>query len=212
MNQDINESRENYTDMVARLIAAARGSQNASDMFDEAVGKLLGSNRTDARCADIIQRYGSMSAGELAKRANLTTGAVTTVIDRLEKSGIARRVRDKTDRRKVYIELTDFTNQITQTLFAGTGEVFAHAMKDVSYEELKIISQYLEFTQRMNSSYAQIMQKHLPKSSASRQQRLKAAQGFAKEQNHIKDELIASWGKEPDEPPATGKFSIYDGG
>ena len=209
MNQDINESRENYMAMVARLIAAARGSQNASDMFDEAVGKLLGSNRTDARCADIIQRYGSMSAGELAKRANLTTGAVTTVIDRLEKSGIAKRVRDKSDRRKIHIELTDFTNQITRTLFEGAGETFAAAMKDVTYDELKIISQYLEFTRRMNTSYAQILQRHLPKSDASRQQRLKAAQSFAKEQNNIKDKLVASWGKEPDEPPAIGKSQMH---
>ena len=70
-----------------RLIAAIRVSQNASDVMDEAFGALLGINRTDGRCLDIVQRLGQITAGELAHESGLTTGAVTAVIDRLEQAG-----------------------------------------------------------------------------------------------------------------------------
>jgi DNA-binding MarR family transcriptional regulator len=47
-----------------------------------------------------------LTAGELAKEAGLTSGAVTGVIDRLERAGYARRVPDRSDRRRVNLEVT----------------------------------------------------------------------------------------------------------
>ena len=47
---------------------------------------------------------GPITAGELAERTGLTTGAITGVIDRLEKAGFVRRVKDPDDRRRVIIE------------------------------------------------------------------------------------------------------------
>ncbi|MEI4878545.1 MarR family transcriptional regulator, partial [Klebsiella pneumoniae] len=47
-----------------------------------------------------------LTAGELATEAGLTAGAVTGVIDRLEKVGYARRVPDRADRRRVWVEVT----------------------------------------------------------------------------------------------------------
>ena len=68
--------------------------------------RLLGLNRTDTRCLDIIERLDGVSAGRLASEAGLSTGAVTTVLDRLERAGYARRVPDPGDRRRVLVELT----------------------------------------------------------------------------------------------------------
>jgi DNA-binding MarR family transcriptional regulator len=205
MNQDIEKSRDNCFSMVARLVAAARASQNATDLFDETVGQLFGNNRSDGRCADIIQRFGRMTAGVLAQRSGLTTGAVTTVIDRLEKAGYARRVRDKKDRRKVFVELTDFTHQMVDLLFRPMGEVYAGAMQDLSIEDMRIISEYLEFSERINSRYAQILQNHVPLTKTDNIERLQRAKSFAREGKNIADELVKSWGEEPVEPPRTGK-------
>ena len=44
-----------------------------------------------------------MTAGRLAEVTGLTTGAITGVVDRLEKAGFVRRERDENDRRKVFI-------------------------------------------------------------------------------------------------------------
>ena len=76
------------------LISEVRRSQNATDRFDQAVADAIGINRTDMRCLDVIQREGPVPAGRLAEETGLTTGAITTVLDRLERVGYARRVRD----------------------------------------------------------------------------------------------------------------------
>src|ERR1700759_2314571 len=78
-----------------------RANQRATDVVDELICQLLGINRTDARCLDILDQHGSMSAGDLAEASRLTTGAITAVIDRLERAGYARRVPDPADRRRV---------------------------------------------------------------------------------------------------------------
>jgi DNA-binding MarR family transcriptional regulator len=88
------------------LVDEVRRSQLATDRFDQAVAEAIGLNRTDMRCLDVIQREGPVTAGRLAETTGLTTGAITTVLDRLERAGYARRVRDASDRRRVLVEMT----------------------------------------------------------------------------------------------------------
>ena len=88
------------------LIDEVRRSQSATDRFDQAVADALGVNRTDMRCIDVLQRVGPLTAGRLAEETGLTTGAMTTALDRLERAGFARRTRDAGDRRRVLVELT----------------------------------------------------------------------------------------------------------
>src|SRR5690242_11290983 len=92
--------------LYAELGDEIRASQRATDVVDELMCQLLGINRTDARCLDILDQHGSMSAGDLAEASRLTTGAITAVIDRLERAGMARRVPDPKDRRRVQVEPT----------------------------------------------------------------------------------------------------------
>jgi DNA-binding MarR family transcriptional regulator len=92
--------------LYAELGDEVRASQRATDVVDELMCQLLGINRTDARCLDILDQHGSMSAGDLAEASRLTTGAITAVIDRLERAGLARRVPDPKDRRRVLVEPT----------------------------------------------------------------------------------------------------------
>ena len=88
------------------LLDEVRRSQNATDRFDQAVADALGLNRTDMRCLDLLEREGPVTAGRLADATGLTTGAMTTALDRLERAGYARRVRDTADRRRVLVEAT----------------------------------------------------------------------------------------------------------
>jgi DNA-binding MarR family transcriptional regulator len=57
------------------------------------------------RCLDILQRGEAMTAGDVARESGLTTGAVTAVLDRLERAGYVRRRRDTEDRRRVLVEV-----------------------------------------------------------------------------------------------------------
>ena len=75
-------------------------------MFHQAIADVLGLHITDHKCLDLIHRFGAMPAGRLGELTGLTTGAVTGIIDRLEKAGYARRTNDPKDRRRTIVEPT----------------------------------------------------------------------------------------------------------
>src|SRR5215207_5351058 len=77
----------------------------ATVLFHAAIADRVGVSVTDMKCYSILRQAGPITAGELGERVGLTTGAITGVIDRLEHVGLARRVRDPHDRRRVVLEL-----------------------------------------------------------------------------------------------------------
>src|SRR5437762_12908161 len=85
---------------IRRELAVAIGRavmafQDATDEVDEAAARRLGLNRTDLRCLSVLWQRDGLGASELAEAAGLTRGAMTTVLDRLEASGYARRARSE---------------------------------------------------------------------------------------------------------------------
>ena len=75
-----------------RLVVAHQGRAEA-----------LGLNPTDLLCLELIENEEPATAGRLAELLQLTTGAVTGVLDRLERAGFVRRERDPDDRRRVLV-------------------------------------------------------------------------------------------------------------
>jgi DNA-binding MarR family transcriptional regulator len=102
----VSPARKQKKDLVGELISEFRTAGNQDSAFDNLAAERLGLNRTDLHCINIIENSGGLTAGELAAQAGLTTGAVTGVIDRLERAGYARRVADPADRRRVNVEVT----------------------------------------------------------------------------------------------------------
>jgi DNA-binding MarR family transcriptional regulator len=89
-------------DGITQAIGALGGQ---SVLFSQAIALRLGMHPTDLDCLGLLAEHGSATAGRLAELTGLTTGAVTRMIDRLERAGYVRRVDDKTDRRRVIVEL-----------------------------------------------------------------------------------------------------------
>jgi DNA-binding MarR family transcriptional regulator len=100
------QPRRDKRELIGELISEFRAAGNQDSAFDNLAAERLGVNRTDLHCLNIIQNAGGLTAGDLAKESGLTTGAVTGVIDRLERKGLARRVADSDDRRRVKVEVT----------------------------------------------------------------------------------------------------------
>jgi DNA-binding MarR family transcriptional regulator len=122
---------------------AVRAYQTGVDNFDQAMADHIGINRTDARCIDLIDQAGGMTAGELAKAAGLTTGAVTAVIDRLEAAGIAQRVPDPNDRRRVRIESTPKLVEHTERLIGPLVQESQALIDDLTDAELERFTGFL---------------------------------------------------------------------
>ena len=74
-----------------------------SVLIGQAVSERFGLSSSDLECLDLALLSGGATAGEFAKVTGLTTGAITGVIDRLERAGYVRREKDPADRRKVIV-------------------------------------------------------------------------------------------------------------
>jgi DNA-binding MarR family transcriptional regulator len=82
---------------------AMRRSSAQGVIFGQTVADVAGISGSDLECLDFLNLEGRVTAGRLAEVTGLTTGAITGVVDRLEKAGLVRRERDESDRRKVFI-------------------------------------------------------------------------------------------------------------
>jgi DNA-binding MarR family transcriptional regulator len=108
------------------LIHEVRRSQEATQRFDAAVAEAAGVNLTDMRCLEVLGLEGPVTAGRLAEATGLTSGAMTTALDRLERRGYARRVRDTTDRRRVLVEMLPIAMEGAGRFY---GEHMAHSQQ-----------------------------------------------------------------------------------
>src|SRR6478736_4566136 len=122
------------------LLFEFRTSGNLDTAFDTLAARKLGVNMTDLHCLNILESHSGLTAGELALEAGLTSGAVTGVIDRLERAGYVRRAADPGDRRKVKVEVTpafyEMADEIWSPLKRQWDEVLArrftaHQLDDV---------------------------------------------------------------------------------
>jgi DNA-binding MarR family transcriptional regulator len=86
--------------LVARLGEQVRRMGAQSVLISKTVAARFGLNTSDLECLDLIYLRGHASAGELATATGLTSGAVTALIDRLERAGYVERTNDPTDRRR----------------------------------------------------------------------------------------------------------------
>jgi DNA-binding MarR family transcriptional regulator len=92
------------TGPLAEVMEAGRRIHAAVDALDALVSERLGVHRSDLRCLNLLE-HGPLTPGEIAARTGLSTGAVTALLDRLERAGFAERRRSETDRRSVLIAI-----------------------------------------------------------------------------------------------------------
>src|SRR5215475_13210775 len=91
--------------LLKELEEAMRRSSAQGVLFGQTVANVAGISSSDMECLDFLNLEGRVTAGRLAELTGLTTGAITGVVDRLEKAGYVRRERDASDRRKVFISV-----------------------------------------------------------------------------------------------------------
>jgi len=131
-------------ELIARVIGLIRENADRTDQLDQLSAARFGLNRTDGRGFEILMRLGPMTANRLAAQLGMTTGGVTTVIDRLEKAGYARRRHDKNDRRLVLVEATERGEQKEREIFGELIAATARLVGSYGDAELQVIADYLE--------------------------------------------------------------------
>ena len=106
-----------------------------------------GLNRTDVRALvaimDAARRGQALTAGALGEAVDLRSASVTALVDRLEKVGHVRRVRDPGDRRRVSLHMSDTAMAAGAEHFGGLQRDLLAAMADYTDEELAVVSRFL---------------------------------------------------------------------
>lgn len=128
---------ESVTDLGKRF-------SDATIQLHEAIAQKAGLTGADHKYLNYLIRTGPVTAGELARLAGLTTGAVTGVIDRLEEKGLVKREFIEQDRRKVII-VPDLEK--TQSLLAPSFQLLKekvlNLVEKLTDEEIIVVENYL---------------------------------------------------------------------
>jgi DNA-binding MarR family transcriptional regulator len=147
-------------ELVDELIREFRVSGNQDNAVDNLAADHLGVNDTDLHALNIIENSGGLTAGELATEAGLTTGAVTGVIDRLERAGFARRVPDPADRRRVKVEVTPKFYGRAAKIWAPMAADWEQTLaKAFTSEELERITEFLRATNEVGRRHLDRLRK-----------------------------------------------------
>jgi len=131
-------------ELINALLEASKRLSTQTVFFHQAAAKYLGLNITDHKCLDIVLGMGRATAGQLAELTGLTTGAITSVINRLEKAGFVRRAKDPKDLRIVYVEPVYANLQPLGDIFGPLGEAMSKLFSRYSEDELRVILDYHE--------------------------------------------------------------------
>jgi DNA-binding MarR family transcriptional regulator len=76
-------------------------------------------------------------------RLDLSSGAATRAVDRLEREGYIVRVRDPDDRRRVGLRLTGEAKAVTDAFFGRVASMVGEAIKDFNEPELAIVARFM---------------------------------------------------------------------
>jgi len=148
-------NRNSKERLIEHTLQEIRALDGELDLMDQAIADRLGMNRTDAQCMDLISRLGPMTAGELADRVGLTAGAITAVLDRLERGHWIRRVHDTVDRRRVMVSGGQAQHVKMQPIFAELRKSTREVLRRYSGEQLELIADFLRRTTAIVAQHRQ---------------------------------------------------------
>jgi MarR family transcriptional regulator, organic hydroperoxide resistance regulator len=109
-----------------------------------AIADHLGLNITDLMCIGILDALGPITLGRLSTLTGLSSGSVTTLVDRMERTGLVRRVRDDADRRRVYLHLNHEQLAPLEQPYRLLNEAYWRFLDGFPPEQLEVVIDYLD--------------------------------------------------------------------
>lgn len=121
----------------------SRRSAALLGMLTRAVASQVRLNATDVEALGVLAVVGPVTPTRLAALLAMGTGSMTLVIDRLERAGFVRRVRDTADRRSITIQVVADKIRDIGALYAPLHERADEIAQRYTDGELKVIADYL---------------------------------------------------------------------
>jgi DNA-binding MarR family transcriptional regulator len=135
-----------------QVLISLRRVIRATDLHSKQLVKTTGLTAPQLLLLQAIRDMGDVTIGELAKKISLSQATVTTIIDRLEKRELVKRVRSTTDKRKVHAYLTGKAAEILKEAPVPLQEHFSEQFIDLElWEQTMIISSLQRIAQMMDA-------------------------------------------------------------
>ena len=132
--------------LMDRLQFLGQMASTETALFHQTAAAKFGLGITDMKTISVLLQEGPLTAGQLAKRLSLTTGAITNVIDRLERRDLVKREPDESDRRKVMVVVNQEKIAAFDDVYNSMGEAVAKMLRTYSIEELEFLVRYNQMT------------------------------------------------------------------
>jgi DNA-binding MarR family transcriptional regulator len=147
-----NSTRSKRRELLGKLWDLGRIMSTQTVFLHQAIAQSAGLNATDTKCMDLILRGpgGSVTAGWLSEITGLTTGAITHILDRLEKREFIERVRDTQDRRKIFVRVRPESLQPLIPKYEAIGRAYMSLAEQYNDKDLQLICDYLEKTSELS--------------------------------------------------------------
>jgi MarR family transcriptional regulator, organic hydroperoxide resistance regulator len=137
-------SKESDISPLYQVMLGIKDLTRHSLIFQHTVADAAGLRVTDAECIDFLQEMGPSTAGELAKATRLTTGAITAMIDRLEKAGFVKRSPDPKDRRKVIVTFLPQKHTGIKQNYGALAKAVQTLLSNYTEEQLKFLATHTQ--------------------------------------------------------------------
>jgi len=150
----ITENQEAMREFIARAV-----------LFQEAVARSVGLNTSDMQAVGLLMAEGPASPSQLAGLVGLTRGgAITGVIDRLERAGYVRREPDPQDRRRVLVVTnTDKVMADVGSVYGRVAEEWATYLKTLTQDQVDFATELFRRAAEINSAQVEALQTPSPR-------------------------------------------------
>ncbi len=142
-------STNNRLALHAELVAQIRRFIAGTIIFNQQVAERVGLHLTDMQCINLLDLLGPVTPGKLAECTGLTTGGVTVMLDRLEKTGFVKREPNPNDRRSVLVRVNPRKLKKIHALYAGINTRLESFLSKTPEGELQSV---VKFLSSMNAS------------------------------------------------------------
>ncbi|MEO1284553.1 MAG: MarR family transcriptional regulator [Pseudomonadota bacterium] len=137
------EEDRQHSNMTAEdLVQVCRRLYDAIDRLDTQAAGLVNVSRNDLRCLNLLA-VSPLKPSQIAKELTLTSGSVTSLLDRLENGNLIRRDRDPNDRRGIIVHPTEHLFETLGPLYLGTVKKLKECAASYSQTELDDAVRYL---------------------------------------------------------------------
>lgn len=141
--------------LVKDLDLRLRNFNTSAVLSATSIAQKVGMGVNEFRCAEFLVRMGPMTAGKLAELTGLTTGAITGILDRLEKAGWAKRVPDPNDRRRIFIHPVPRDSNTVDGLYDDYMSALMDLLNKYSDSELALVSEFIDEITKLNQVQAE---------------------------------------------------------